>query len=207
MPKKERFKVVGGDASLIVHKPGVEEAVRVSGPGDRTASSAVGTAGGVTYAIGGHAPQNEEGSLATGRRLVHRLREDGAEWGVIEWVGEDDVDCRSRWGDEVLNIQVFRAMPKDKWRNLHLTGQVIGATQAAELADNLHGAIDAKARVSPLKQRRGLVLAIDAFDTPFLATGTVVESFRESHQKDVAAYRFRSVWVVGPPGLVSRLDA
>jgi hypothetical protein len=186
----------------------VGEGVRISGPGDRTASGDVSSPVAASYAIGGQSPRREEGSLETASLLVAKLAEQGDIWGHPVEVDDADVDCRSTRDGESLDIQVTRAMDPTVWQQLHRAGEVVAETEVDELADGVLAAIQKKARRLPLAQRAALVLAIDAHDTPILAISEVVGSFRRRHMETTEQLGFRSVWVVGPTAeLVHQLDA
>ncbi len=185
----------------------VGEAVRVSGPYSRTASGDVTSDTVASYGIGGPAPRGEEGRLETASLLLAKLAEEDDVWGPPEEVDEADVDCRRTRDGETLDIQVTRAVSPEVWRQLHQTGAVQGDASPSDLADGVLTAIQKKSLL-PAVQRARLVLCLDARDTPVVAMGGVVESFRTRHLETVARLGFRGVWVVGPTvQLVHRLDA
>jgi hypothetical protein len=162
--------------SLVAHKVGADdgtgEAIRIDGPFGRTGSADIGSSGDATYDVGGgRAPQNEEGSPDTARLLVRKLRELGQEWSDPVRVDGGDIDCRATDGACVPNVQVTRAAPPDVWQSLATAGKAHKETDADAAADALMEAVNRKARLPPA-QLGGLVLAIDARETPVFATLT-----------------------------------
>jgi hypothetical protein len=196
---------------LAAHKPaqgadGIGEAVRVSGPRERSAAADVSSLTTASYQIDGPSPRGEEGRLETVQLLVQKLRELGEAWGDPEEVDIQDVDCRALGEQGTLELQVTRAPHTNLWKTLHQAGAAAEASSPDELADHLLEVARAKARL-PAAQLGSLTFAIDACDTPVFAMAGVVNSFR--HRLGGAAQKlgFASMWVVGPTvQLVARLD-
>ncbi len=183
------------------------EAVRISGPGERSASADVSSLATAGYQIAGPSPRGEEGRLETAQLLVQKLGELGEAWGDPEEIDDQDVDCRAHGDQGMLNVQVTRVSHGDLWKALHLAGTAAEQSSPDGLADHLLQVARAKALL-PAVQLGSLVLAIDARDTPVFAMAGVVNSFRDRHREAAARLGFSSVWVVGPTlQLVARLDA
>jgi hypothetical protein len=185
----------------------IGEAVRIAGPGKREASGDVVSEVLATQDISGAAPHGEEGALETATLVVEKLRELGEEWSQPSEVGDKDVDCRATGPSGSLDIQVVRAAASDTWKTLNRDRGAEQVTSPNDLADALLAVAEKKAARLPAAQRRNLVLAIDARDTPAFAMAGIADSFRQRHLDEAAHLGFRAMWVVGPTvELVVRLD-
>jgi hypothetical protein len=168
----------------------------------------------ISFSLIGTSPQGEEDTPEACSILIRAMNQTGETWNA-PLVGTDDIDCyasNSMNGTvEPLRIQVVRAIiDPEIWRALANSGTLATSGVAVEemtdlMADALQKKLDPKK--IPLKQRPGLVLALDATRLPALAFDSVVNSFQERHRVALTATGFRSIWIVGPTeSLTKRLD-
>ena len=102
------------------------EAVRISGPGERSASADVSSLATAGYQIAGPSLRGEEGRLETAQLLVQKLGELGEAWGDPEEIDDQDVDCRAHGDQRMLNVQVTRVPHGDRWKTLHHAATAAG---------------------------------------------------------------------------------
>jgi len=171
--------------------------------------------GSVQSSIEGRSRQGETGNLAICRILIERLNRDGGRWEEpTDTSGnsrtEEGVDCKVRDGKSVLNVQIVRAVIDQQfWSQLARDRQVaIPPATLEQAAESLCAPIRAKAKkITTSEQRREIVLALDATQTPTYGFRDVVDSFRQLHGQWANGLGFRGIWVVGPtPDLTARLD-
>jgi hypothetical protein len=170
--------------------------------------------GSVSITLTGTSPQNEDDTVPACSILVRAMNQQGETWNQPSAVEEsaDDADCTATNVDAAiapLRIQVVRAIvDQEVWRDLEQSGKLSKPNVAVEkLADFLVAALNKKIGRIPLKQRKGLVLALDANRLPGLTFDVVVDCFRERHGGGLAEAGFQSVWIVGPTEwLTKRLD-
>jgi hypothetical protein len=177
----------------------------------RAAHGTITADGSVDHGFTGPSPTNETGTLDACQRLVRHLNAEGRQWTLPTALTEGlpHVDCRvESTADVCLDIQVVRAMTDEThWHEVSLKGgrQVVGeATE--EGAHALKRSVECKQNKIPLVERAGLVLVLDANDTPALAFGPVVAKFHAVHGAWARSVGFQAIWLVGPMiGMVHRL--
>ena len=91
---------------------------------------------------------------------------------------EEGVDCKAMSNSLVLLIQVTRCEKEQFWKSLADRGEVSANSNVDDAADDLRRPIEAKAHRTSEVQRRQLLLALDATDTPKYAFKRVVSAFR-----------------------------
>ncbi len=196
--------------SLVISRPGL--IVHVNGPstdGIRVSDSRGWTAAGdikdgiVEMASASGIPSEAEHlTLETTEILVRRLKKDGATWGtpvlLEDRVGRG-VDCEAPDlrdpGRPPLRVQVTRPkMLAGFWERISLDSKaaVPGGT-AVEASRSLWDAIQNK---RPAAQH-GVLLAINAIRTPWLALPPIVESFRQQYGEAASREGWAAIWIVG----------
>ncbi len=193
--------------------------VRVQGPtrdGIRTSDSrgwnaAADIADGVVEmaSASGIKSEGEHLTLETAEILVRCLNADGATWGPpvllpdrigrgVDCEASDTQDSRRR-----LKVQVTRPrMPDGFWKGI-TDGSSVPPGHVNEAARELWDAVVDK---SPPAER-GLVLAVNAIRTPWLAVPSVVEGFRQEYGEATTRDGWEAVWVIGnSEALTGRLD-
>jgi hypothetical protein len=117
------------------------------------------------------------------------------------WCGFD----RPRQGAAPLRVQVTRPkMPTGFWQRISLDSQaeVPGGT-AEEASRSLWDAIEDKR----LTAHQGVVLALNAIRTPWLALPPIVKSFRQNYGEAASHEGWAAIWVVGVnESFTERLD-
>ena len=134
----------------------------------------------LSYQIEGRSRQNEEGVERVCGVLIERLNEEGSSFGPPSRpVGkEQGIDCVAWDGNRRLAIQVTRAEPKQAiWKELAAKGATGDTLALSEAVNAIRSLIKEKA----LRDRHGIVLALDALDTPGHALDAVVQLFRATH--------------------------
>ena len=198
----------------ILKKEGATEAVRISDSEGQAIAADAREDGSVDYSASGKSRQGETGNTEICQILVNRLNRDGANWGtpidVTKILGrrEEGIDCEAKDGEKVLKIQVTRAERDPKfWKELNTSNGASRIKIFEELADDLRYRIQAKVGRIPPKQRKELILALDATDTPGYAFQQVIDSFHNRYGDWAVEQGFLGIWVVGPNvTLTSRLD-
>jgi hypothetical protein len=157
----------------------------------------------VSLLIEGRPPRNEED---TGRVLatLAAAMSSAAERFASSVSGDQDVDGRVTSASRGLDVQVVRALSQMQfWRKLASVLRVSQRITPGEAADFLKHAIAHKSAQLPARQRKQLVLALDADRLPALALEPVALEFRRVHGGWCAAQE----WLVGPdPALTWLLD-
>jgi hypothetical protein len=161
----------------------------------------------------GRSKSGEEGTIEVCRTLIERLRHDGQEWSDPMDMSnrgarhEEGVDCSASGPAGGLSIQVTRA-ERGIWASLASDGRVVvHGKLIEEAARQLRATIEKKAAQTGPHDRAGLVLALNARDTPNLAFPAVISSFRLWHGAWARSLGFRGVWMVGPSvSLTYQLD-
>lgn len=203
------------DQGVVILKKGeVTEAIRISGSKGQSISADTHEDGSVDFSIGGKSRQGEVGVTEICQTLVSRLNQDEAKWGkpidVATAPGRrvDDIDCMACDGPKSLKTQVTRAERDPKlWEKLNTINEVNKRTTSEEMATALKAAIQTKANKLSSQQRKELILALDATETPSHAFQPVIDSFRNKYGKWAVEQGFQGIWVVGPNvTLTSRLD-
>lgn len=165
--------------------------------------------GKVDLDIAGQPPRNEDDALDITKRLVSKLNADGAAWGEVA-SGDADIDACAIGEEEGtnLNMQVVRASTdQEMWRALAYRGTVQKESSTADVAVELHRAIEKKANKYPASQRSRLTLVLDAGRTPSHTLNQVHEIFAREYGDRCKYYGFAGVWVVGSSeAQVTRLD-
>ena len=162
----------------------------------------------IRYSIEGPSPHGESDTLKVCATLIGRLNLDGDQWGApLKPEGpEEGIDCVTSDGAQRLPIQVTRAVDKRLWSALGSSGSATEQLTVGNAADDLRKAIRRKESI-PSRRRAGMVLALNAVDTPGHALSVVVKIFRQRYGTEIRALGFRAVWVVGPTAaLTMRLD-
>lgn len=110
----------------------------------------------------------------------------------------DDVDATATDKDgQVLYVQVTR-VERRAWRQLAEDGASESQKSPDDLAEDIRGAIEAKARKHSPSQRSQLVLALDARRSPGHARQVVVNAFLAANGPWVTGLGYRAAWLVGP---------
>jgi hypothetical protein len=171
----------------------------------RAAHGTLTSDGSVDHGFSGPSPTGETGTLDACVRLVRHLNAGGEHWKLPAALtdGLPHVDCQvqSDGGDsDCLNIQEVRAMTDTA--HWHEVGRDGGREVAGESpddgADALKRSIELKQNKIPSDARAGLVLLLDANDTPALTFDAVVSSFRAKHGSWASSVGFQATWLVGP---------
>jgi hypothetical protein len=154
---------------------------------------------------------NEDLTVETCRSLVRRLNRDGATWGEpveLDQRTGNGVDAEARdTGDPSLRlqVQVIRAeVDADFWRRLQREARSdLPSGTTEEAAQRLWTAIQRKR----LHADPGVVLALNAIRTPWLALPSIVDAFRHLHGQNARRIGFEAVWIVGASeAFAERLD-
>lgn len=164
----------------------------------------------IELSMSGPSPKNEEDALEVCERLVWALNERGGSWSAVEPGSADgDVDA---WAPDLANagrkieMQVVRASPNARWKELAATGVVDEKLDCDTAADELFAAIEKKGEHYADAQRRRLTLVIDVSRVPSHTFEAVFRAFRACHEDEARAYGFAAIWVVGGKDvLVSKL--
>jgi hypothetical protein len=188
--------VLGGGASSIQSRPGLQSTAELDDDGKITLNAA------------GPGPRNEEDGLEICARMVRMLNKSGGEWShPVE--GSQDIDGHSTnpVGDE-LRMQVVRASNNNTlWEGVNKNGSAIIDYNPSTAAREMIEAIRGKSRRYPPEQKRRLILLLDAARTPSHTFKQVLDQFQEQHRTECQKAGFAQVWAVGPhDGLVERLD-
>jgi|HubBroStandDraft_5_1064220.scaffolds.fasta_scaffold325192_1 hypothetical protein len=194
-------------SSLVAHKPGPQEAVRVTDDDGRSIAMDV-SEGQIALSLRANKRPNETSDLEVCRILVTRLNRDGGRWeGLVHLKSsnrdEAGVDCRADDGDSILNIQVTRASGDPAiWSNVNVLVPIERVRSDSAYAEELRDAIVRK----ETKPKQGIILALDSIETPHIAS-SVIGLFETNYGEWVRSLGFRAIWVVGPsPELTFRLD-
>lgn len=190
------YLVVGGCASLIHTRPGLQSTAQADDQGK------------ITLTATGPGPRNEDGALEICARLVRILNKTGEDWSVpVE--GHQDIDGYSTnpSGDELL-MQVVRASNNNKlWQDVNKAGSVTIDYDPNTAAREMIEAIRKKSEKYPAEQKRKMSLVLDAARTPSHTFQQVLDAFRALHSEESQKAGFAQIWAVGPQdSLVERLD-
>ena len=190
------YLVVGGSASLLHTRPGLQSTAQADDQGK------------ITLAAIGPGPRNEEDALEICARLVRTLNRMGGDWSAPV-KGKQDIDGYSmNPAGQKLRMQVVRASTNTRlWQEVNEVGSAtidyIASTAAREMID----AILKKSRKYPAEQKRGMSLVLDAARTPSHTFQQVLDAFRAQYLEECQKAGFAQVWAVGPQdSLVQRLD-
>jgi hypothetical protein len=205
---------ISEQGAVVLKKDEITEAIRISDSKGQSIAADTHSDGSIGFSIQGKSRQGEAGNTEISQILVNHLNRDGANWGkpidvaTIPGRREEGIDCEARDGKKVLKIQVTRAERDPKlWEKLNTLNEVSGNETFEELADALKAAIQAKANKLSSQQRKELILALDATDTPGYAFQPVIDSFHDSYANWAVKLGFEGIWIVGPnETLTSRLD-
>lgn len=191
---------------------GFAESRRLDG---RAADAALAPDGTMVYRFFGKPFQNEQDTLVSCRTLVAVLNEQGAEWGEPERVEEQNIDvvCQQRIGEgERLAIQVVRSQVDRLFWKEAANAAVDNrpAERQADMAgivEELKAAIEHKCANISGEKRRGILLLLNAIDSPAHAFDDVVACFKDRYGSWAGTLGFSEIWVVGPlTDLVYRLS-
>ncbi len=147
----------------------------------------------------GRKSEGEDLTLDTAQFLIRRLNTNGRTWGAPvrlkePMAGGDDCEARDTIDRRraPLRFQVTRPkMPADFWRGIEL-GSSVPPGPASNGARSLWDAIEGKRPA-----QAGVVLAINAIRTPWLALPAVIEAFRELYGEAASREGWAEIWVVG----------
>lgn len=176
---------------------------------DRASRASIAPSGSVEAIVSGRPSQGEEDTGAVCELLRAWLNQNGDEWTAVEG-GEEPADrllVHGRDSGKRLPVQVVRALVGETlYRELGERGEARRELAPIDAAGELRRAIDHKAKALPTG-RAALALALDATRVPGLAFDAVVREFRAKHAREVSAYGFLGIWLVGPQSrLTWRLD-
>jgi hypothetical protein len=152
---------------------------------------------------------NEGNVPIVGRILAERLSDAKTKWQLSTDASLSiDIDCRLTNNNDCLDIQITRADNRSKiYKSIQTQGSFIETSQIDQLSILIKEAIESKAARIPEVQRKSIVLALDATDTPNLSLDPIVEKFRQAYGDWLRSLSFYSVWIVGPNvDLTNRLD-
>jgi hypothetical protein len=197
----------------MIHGTGDEsEGIRIADSEGQSVAADVNPNGIIDYSIKGKSRQGESGTIEVCKILIERLNQNGANWShpidlnTIEESEEQGVDCEACDGDLILHIQVTR-VERSIWRTLSIKKEVSKNSDIRELVETIKSVIFKKSRTISSDQRKELILALDAVETPDYAFEKVIKLFREAHHSEIAALGFKGVWLVGPnEAMTYRLD-
>ncbi|MFI9176070.1 hypothetical protein [Streptomyces lincolnensis] len=158
----------------------------------------------------GPPPATDDRELRTGQALVNHLNSQGGQWKPAELTcggrDEDGVDCTadSETGSGRLLIQVTMAdRTAATWKQLRQTQTATHPETPVEaLVEALKAAIESK----NLHPKEGIHLALDATDSISSALPAVTDAFRAMHGTLAGSLGYEGIYLVGPEGLVTRLD-
>lgn len=187
---------------------GQTEAIRVSDSEGLSGSANASESGAVDQLVSlnkGRPPQNEEGGDEVSRTLIERLNQNGYTIDTITLQEvknrNDDKDFTAKNGTEEIRFQVTRGAPASSfWYSLsRFRKQDHQWASPESCAEGIRAAIERKARkISTVSQRREIILAIDAINSPALALNKTIRMFRRMHGAWASGLQFRYIWVVGP---------
>jgi hypothetical protein len=147
----------------------------------------------------GRKSEGEDLTLDRSELLTRRLNANGGTWGPPvplkePMAGGDDCEARDTEDRhrEPLRIQVVRpTMPDGFWKDIQ-RGSSVPPGPARDEARSLWDAIEGKRPA-----QAGVVLAINAIRTPWLALPSVIEAFRELYGEAASREGWAEIWVVG----------
>lgn len=154
-------------------------------------------------------PAKDARERRTGQSLVNHFNSQGAHWKPAELAAggrdEQGVDCTSdsETGTDKLLIQVTTADRTETWRQL---AQTQTATHPVASVEELAAALKAAIKSKSLHPKEGIHLALDATDSISSALPAVTDAFRAAHGSWASTLGYEGIYLVGPEGLVSRLD-
>ncbi|WP_330282933.1 hypothetical protein [Streptomyces sp. NBC_00588] len=155
-------------------------------------------------------PAKDDRELRTGQSLVNHFNAQGARWKRAELApgGKDEqgVDCTadSETGTDKLLIQVTTADRTETWRQL---AQTQAATHPDSSVSDLAAALKAAIESKGNHPKQGIHLALDATDSIGSALPAVSEAFHAAYGSWAGTLDYEGIYLVGPEGLVTRLDA
>lgn len=209
--KKTPEGAVGMDGRLVAKKISRDgtEAIRVADDVRQSVAADLAADGKASYEITGSSRQNETGVVEVCALLAQRLRADGVPAGDPRPASGEErgIDCEIPRGDSILQVQVSRPATPQIWRTLVRSGSTFRDLEISAAVTDLQDIIDRKAAKTAPNDRTRIILAIDATETVVHAMDAVVRSFRSQRGRDLRAFGFAAVWVVGPErDSVHRLD-
>jgi hypothetical protein len=196
MAEPGEFLLVGGCASLVHTRPGLQSTAQADDQGK------------ITLTATGPGPRNEDDAVEMCARLVRSLNESGGDWSAQEG-GTQDIDAYSTNpnGDKLL-MQVVRASNNSKlWQEVNTVGSATIYYGPSTVASEMMEAIRKKLGKYPTEQKRKMSLVLDASRTPSHTFQQVLDAFRAQHREECQNAGFAQVWVVGPEdSVVEQLD-
>lgn len=167
--------------------------------------------GSYTMSIQGRGAQGEAGTLEVARVLVQRKNQDGEGWSEPEAVNDGShVDARAKRGRDTLDIQVVRSETRAPfWRDLNVAGEAADSGTTDRTVESIRAAIGSKGTDKKISgDRSGLVLALNALQTPQHSLSLTAEAFRKTYGEWASSLGFKEIWIVGgSPALTHRLDS
>ncbi len=155
--------------------------------------------GGVaSVTIAGRAPQGEEDTPETCRRLADALTARGR----TSWTYEQEnvplnprIDgyIRSASENATVPVQVTRAGSAERWRGLNTEGSISQSVTQAQSAEEIWLAIMRKRN----SEDPGMILAVRG-QAGIHNLPAVVQAFLDEHSAELGALPYRSVWLIGP---------
>jgi hypothetical protein len=145
-------------------------------------------------------PRNEAGALEACANLIEHLNRNGADWDPpIRAEGpEGGVDCTSRSASGTMYMQVTRAAHDTEfWRTLGVYKSARAYTTREDLTHDLWETISYKAERTPVAQRAGITLVLDAAHLFAHQTQDTVQLFRATYADKASLLGFHSIWIVG----------
>jgi hypothetical protein len=162
--------------------------------------------------IEGDSRQGESGTIEVCGILVRRLNKDGFSWeSPYDPTAdisrrEEGIDCEAKDREKVLKVQVTR-VETDIWKDLSKNQKAGKISKIKCTVENIWNVILRKSNRIPPDQRKDLVLALDAIETPIYALENVVEAFGNKYGAKTTSLGYEAVWMVGPTEeLTYRLD-
>lgn len=192
---------VGGEArfnknfsAVLIPKDGKREAIRENTPRAKSAID-VDLEGKIKQTVSGQSYQNEDNTLAACVNLISYLNENSESWQQPILQGPPRPDCFVQGlqdSSKKMQIQVTRlAHKRYELSKDHFTS----SEETAEgFALEVITTIERKAQGF---DNSGHSLLIDAGDTPFALTKTVLNAVRTKYADRLSASGFDRIWIVG----------
>jgi len=147
--------------------------------------------------INGESRQGEDGKNKIGENLMKKLNLLGSEiLSFKEPLSETGIDIVLYKAIGFIDVQITKAHQQD-WKKLNIKGIIKSSFTKQALANNLKKSITNKL-IIPKKQRKNLILALDALETPAYCFKGVINEFNMLHGKSISSLGFKEIWVVGP---------
>lgn len=201
---------LAGHLSMTVSRGGKTVGFNESKDRGRAAHGTIDEAGAASFGISGSPSHGEDGTLETSRLFVRALNAKGAVWSepvLISANQADAVSCNLACTIE-LRMQAVRAVSETNvWKTLGRSGRIeFESTMLDQISALMKNSISLKAaRIRPI-DRTGLVLLLNALDTPIVCFDDPISSFLRGYGTWATDLGFLGIWVVGPwPSMVKSL--